>query len=160
MIRWITLGIFAVGIATKLRDVYKRSNDWWYKIVDWRVRAATLTSAYLTFDVQFINKTNAGATIRNIDLAFEVEGTTIGSVLIPNKYEVPESGDVIVEMNVLVKYADLKSAATKILNTLKSSGDFPVRIKGSFEAKAPFGIFVRIPVNVLTSAKGIYQAFN
>jgi len=160
MIRWITLGIFAYGIATKLKDLYKRQDDWWYKIVDWRVRAATLTSAYLTFDVQFINKTNTGATIRNINLTFEVEGTPIGSVLIPNQYEVPANGDVVVEMNVLVKYADLKGAATKILNTLKSTGDFPVRIKGSFESKVPFGVFVRIPINVLTSAKGIYQAFN
>lgn len=160
MIRWITLGIFAYGLATKLKDLYKRQDDWWYKIVDWRVRAATLTSAYLTFDVQFINKTNTGATIRNIDLTFEVEGTPIGSVLIPNQYEVPANGDIVVEMNVLVKYADLKGAATKILNTLKSTGDFPVRIKGSFESRTPFGVFVRIPINVLTSAKGIYQAFN
>jgi len=160
MYKWLTLGIFAYGLYTKFREVSKQSDDWWYKIVDWRIRAATLTAAYITFNVEFINKTTAGATIRNINLAFEIEGTKIGDVLIPKQYEVPESGSVVVEMNVLVKYAELKGAVTKIVNLLKSGGDFPVRIKGAFETKTPFGVFVRIPVNVLTSAKGIYQAFN
>ena len=160
MIRWITLGIFAYGLATKLKDLSKRADDWWYKIVDWRVRAATLTAAYVTFNVEFTNKTNLGATIRNIELAFEVDGIKIGDVLIPNQYEVPAEGSVVVEMNVLIKYADLKGAVTRILKILQSTGDFPVRIKGSFQSRTPFGVFVRIPVNVLTSAKGIYQAFN
>lgn len=155
--RFLSLGF----IGYKLYSLYakKAANvmDWNYEIDTVGLNRFTAKSIEGYVDWQFINASDLVGQVKDIDVDFLYRGNRIGSISMPGPYLVPAKGSAAVRTNFALDLEQMYSKALMAISELAQKGDITIDVKGSVRVKTGQLLYVKLPIDTITSAKTLYS---
>jgi len=131
--------------------------DWNYKIIVVAINRFTTKNLEGYVDWQFINASDLVGQVKDIDVAFLYAGNNIGSISMPGPYLVPAKGSANVRTNFKLELEQIYSKALMLINELAQNGDVTIQVKGSVKVRTGQLLYVKLPIDLNTTAKTIYS---
>ena len=131
--------------------------DWNYKIIVVAINRFTTKNLEGYVDWQFINASDLVGQVKDIDVAFFYAGNNIGSISMPGPYLVPAKGSANVRTNFKLELEQIYSKALMLINELAQNGDVTIQVKGSVKVRTGQLLYVKLPIDLNTTAKTIYS---
>ena len=131
--------------------------DWTYEIDAVAINRFTTKNLEGYVDWQFINASDLVGQVKDIDVAFLYKGNNIGSISMPGPYLVPAKGSANVRTNFKLELEQIYSKALMLINELAQKGDVTIQVKGSARVRTGQLFYVKLPIDLNTTAKTIYS---
>ena len=131
--------------------------DWNYEIDAVAISRYTTKNIEGYVDWQFINASELVGQVKDIDVAFLYKGNNIGSISMPGPYLVPAKGSANVRTNFKLELEQIYSKALMLINELAQNGDVTIQVKGSVRVRTGQLLYVKLPIDLNTTAKTIYS---
>ena len=131
--------------------------DWNYEIDAVAISRYTTKNIEGYVDWQFINASELVGQVKDIDVAFLYKGNRIGSISMPGPYLVPAKGSANVRTNFKLELEQIYSKALMLINELAQNGDVTIQVKGSVRVRTGQLLYVKLPIDLNTTAKTIYS---
>ena len=131
--------------------------DWTYEIDAVAINRFTTKNIEGYVDWQFINASELVGQVKDIDVAFLYKGNNIGSISMPGPYLVPAKGSANVRTNFKLELEQIYSKALMLINELAQNGDVTIQVKGGVRVRTGQLFYVKLPIDLKTTAKTIYS---
>ncbi len=131
--------------------------DWTYEIDAVAINRFTTKNLEGYVDWQFINASDLVGQVKDINVAFLYAGNNIGSISMPGPYLVPAKGSANVRTNFKLELEQIYSKALMLINELAQNGDVTMQVKGSVKVRTGQLLYVKLPIDLNTTAKTIYS---
>ena len=131
--------------------------DWTYEIDAVGINRFTTKNLEGYVDWQFINASDLVGQVKDIDVAFLYKGNNIGSISMPGPYLVPAKGSANVRTNFKLELEQIYSKALMLINELAQKGDVTIQVKGGVRVRTGQLLYVKLPIDLNTTAKTIYS---
>ena len=131
--------------------------DWNYEIDAVAISRYTTKNIEGYVDWQFINASELVGQVKDIDVSFLYKGNRIGSISMPGPYLVPAKGSANVRTNFKLELEQIYSKALMLINELAQKGDVTIQVKGGVRVRTGQLFYVKLPIDLNTTAKTIYS---
>ena len=131
--------------------------DWTYEIDAVAINRFTTKNLEGYVDWQFINASDLVGQVKDINVAFLYAGNNIGSISMPGPYLVPAKGSANVRTNFKLELEQIYSKALMLINELAQKGDVTIQVKGGVRVRTGQLFYVKLPIDLNTTAKTIYS---
>ena len=131
--------------------------DWNYEIDAVAINRFTTKNLEGYVDWQFINASDLVGQVKDIDVDFLYKGNRIGSISMPGPYLVPAKGSANVRTNFKLELEQIYSKALMLINELAQKGDVTIQVKGGVRVRTGQLFYVKLPIDLNTTAKTIYS---
>jgi hypothetical protein len=128
--RYLGLGFLGYRVYSLYAKKAAKVMDWTYKIDAVSINRFTTKNLEGYVDWQFINASDLVGQVKDIDVAFLYAGNNIGSI---------------------------SSKALMLINELAQKGDVTIQVKGSVKVRTGQLLYVKLPIDLNTTAKTIYS---
>jgi hypothetical protein len=155
--RYLGLGILGYRVYSLYAKKAAKVMDWNYKIIVVAINRFTTKNLEGYVDWQFINASDLVGQVKDIDVAFLYAGNNIGSISMPGPYLVPAKGSANVRTNFKLELEQIYGKALMLINELAQNGDVTIQVKGSVKVRTGQLLYVKLPIDLNTTAKTIYS---
>ena len=131
--------------------------DWTYEIDAVAISRYTTKNIEGYVDWQFINASELVGQVKDIDVEFLYKGNRRGSISMPGPYLVPAKGSANVRTNFKLELEQIYSKALMLINELAQKGDVTIQVKGGVRVRTGQLFYVKLPIDLNTTAKTIYS---
>ena len=131
--------------------------DWTYEIDAVAINRFTTKNLEGYVDWQFINASDLVGQVKDINVDFLYKGNRIGSISMPGPYVVPAKGSANVRTNFKLDLEEMYSKALMAISELAQYGDITIQVKGSVKVRTGQLLYVKLPIDLNTTAKTIYS---
>jgi len=131
--------------------------DWTYEIDAVSINRFTTKNLEGYVDWQFINASDLVGQVKDINVDFLYKGNRIGSISMPGPYVVPAKGSANVRTNFKLDLEEMYSKALMAISELAQYGDITIQVKGSVKVRTGQLLYVKLPIDLNTTAKTIYS---
>ena len=159
LINYLLFGIVGYRVFQNAKGDISKLQDWDYRIKDIFFSGVTANQIQGMVVWDFVNKSPqaGGAKDINVDILFE--NVAIGSISAPGPYQVPGNGSAEIRTAFTLDLGAIGSKVIGFLQALGKTADVPLTIVGSARVRAGSGFYVRLPINLQTTAKTLYSWF-
>jgi hypothetical protein len=155
--RYLGLGILGYRVYSLYAKKAAKVMDWNYEIDAVGINRFTTNNLEGYVDWQFINASELVGQVKDINVFFLYAGNEIGSISMPGPYLVPAKGSANVRTNFKLELEQIYSKAVMLINELAQKGDVTIQVKGSVKVRTGQLLYVKLPINITTTAKTIYS---
>lgn len=159
ILTWLGLGYLGYKAYQRFAVDISKLQDWTYTIQDVFFTSVTAQSIQGTILWNFNNKSSQAGRIKDVNIDILYQGIIVGYVSSPGPYLVPGNGTAQVDTSFNLNLGVVGAKALQLISDLASSNDVQLQLKGSVRASGVSGFFVRIPIDINTTAKTIYSYF-
>ena len=153
------LGFLGYKVYQKLAGDISKLEDWTYTIKDVFFTSVTATAIKGTILWDFNNKSSQAGKVKDVNVDILYEGVVIGNVSSPGPYLVPGNGTAQIDTSFNLSLGVVGSKALQLISELAANNDVQLQLKGSARASAGSGLFIKIPIDINTTAKTILSWF-
>jgi hypothetical protein len=155
--RYLGLGILGYRVFSLYAKKAAKVMDWTYEIDAVAINRFTTKNLEGYVDWQFINASDLVGQVKDINVAFLYAGNAIGSISMPGPYLVPAKGSANVRTNFKLELEQIYSKALMLINELAQKGDVKIQVKGTIKVRTGQLLYVKLPIDLNTTAKTIYS---
>jgi hypothetical protein len=155
--RYLGLGFLGYRVYSLYAKKAAKAMDWTYEIDAVGLTRYTTKSIEGYVDWQFINASELVGQVKDIDVNFLYKGNNIGGISMPGPYMVPAKGSASVRTNFKLDLEQVYSKALMAISELAQYGDITIQVKGSVRVRTGQLLYVRLPIDVNTTAKTLYS---
>jgi len=159
------LNLLMIGfLGYKLWDQVKgdaaKLQDWDYRITNFYINKLTGSQIQGTIAWDFINKSSQAGGIKDVQVDVLYQDRIIGSVFATGPFQVPGNGSAEIRTVLNLDLGAVGAKAIKMLQDIASGKDIALFLQGSARVRAGSGFYVKLPIQVQTTAKTIISYFN
>ena len=155
--RYLGLGILGYRVYSLYAKKAAKVMDWTYEIDAVAISRYTTKNIEGYVDWQFINASELVGQVKDINVFFLYAGNIIGSISMPGPYLVPAKGSANVRTNFKLELEQIYSKALMLINELAQKGDVTIQVKGGVRVRTGQLFYVKLPIDLNTTAKTIYS---
>ena len=155
--RYLGLGFLGYRVYSLYAKKAAKVMDWTYEIDAVGINRFTTKNLEGYVDWQFINASDLVGQVKDIDVDFLYKGNRIGSISMPGPYLVPAKGSANVRTNFKLELEQIYSKALMLINELAQKGDVTIQVKGGVRVRTGQLFYVKLPIDLNTTAKTIYS---
>jgi hypothetical protein len=155
--RILGLGFLGYRVYSLYAKKAAKVMDWNYEIDSVGLNRFTAKSIEGYVDWQFLNASELVGQVKDIEVDFLYRGNRIGSISMPGPYLVPAKGSAAVRTNFKLDLEQIYSRALMAISELAQKGDITLQIKGSVRVRTGQLPYIKLPIDVNTTAKTLYS---
>jgi len=147
--------------AAIARYVYRNillANEWDFNVTGFRINRL-IPQAEGVVTIEFINKSNFTATIKDIDLTVLSQDVKVGSITESKETTIVPNGKSPLSFTINFDPKSLISGWRTLAANALTLKDFPLDFVGNFKIKTIFG-FTKVPVRYSTSGKELKSLYD
>lgn len=159
LVNYLIFGIVGYKVFQNFKVEAGKLQDWDYRIKDIFFSGITANRIQGMVVWDFINKSSQAGGAKDINVNIIFENAVIGSISAPGPYQVPGNGSAEIRTAFTLDLGAIGGKTISLLTALGKTADIPLVIQGSARVRAGAGFYVKLPINLQTSAKTIYSWF-
>lgn len=147
--------------AAIARYVYRNvllANEWDFNVIGFRINKL-LPTAEGVVTLEFINKSNFSATIKDIDILAFTSGVKLGSIMEAKETTIAPNAKSPISFTINFDPKSLISGWRTIAANALTLKDIPMDFVGNFKIKTVFG-WTKVPVRYSTSGKELKSLYD
>lgn len=160
LINLIFLGIIGYKVWDQVKGDISQLKDWDYQITNFYINKISGNKIQGTIVWNFINKSSQAGGAKDIMVDIFYQDRMIGSVAAPGPFQIPGNGSAEIRTGLSLDLGAVGSKALKMLQDLATGKDIPLFLQGSARVRAGSGFYVKLPIQIQTTAKTLISYFN
>jgi hypothetical protein len=160
IINLIFLGFLGYKVWDQVKGDVSKLQEWDYEITNFYINKLTGSQIQGTIVWNFINKSSQAGGIKDVQVDVLYQDRVIGSVFAPGPFQVPGNGSAEIRTGLNLDLGAVGAKAMKMLQDLAVGKDIPLFLQGTARVRAGSGFYVKLPIQIQTTAKTIISYFN
>lgn len=160
LINLIFLGIIGYKVWDQVKGDISQLKDWDYQITNFYINKLSGNTIQGTIVWNFINKSSQAGGAKDIMVDVFYQDRIIGSVSSPGPYQIPGNGSAEIRTGLSLDLGAVGAKALQMLQDLATGQDIPLFLQGSARVRAGSGFYVKLPIQIQTTANVLISYFN
>lgn len=160
LINLIFLGIIGYRVWDQVKGDISQLKDWDYQITNFYINKISGNTIQGTIVWNFINKSSQAGGAKDVMVDIFYQDRMIGSVSAPGPFQIPGNGSAEIRTALSLDLGAVGSKALRMLQDLATGKDIPLFLQGSARVRAGSGFYVKLPIQIQTTAKVLISYFN